>query len=226
MSDVKSNTPKLYKNPHREESTTSVGHYTPQYQKMGLTPKKVGGNDLVANVLILNKKPLEDNNPRTRVPTMRKQPYAESVTDKLTSSIPNVGNSMDYTWSGVDGDILDDLEIDPNAKMIDNNNIVSDELEVRDDSFANFNFDGGIDLSSKTSNLNVQKLDSILGIDEGQYILLVDDSVVFVGNKDETVALASSLVFGEHDICEGNPIPVDNISILKKIPIKIGLFLE
>jgi len=207
MSDVKSNKPKMYKNPHRKESKPNVGHYTPQYKKMGLTPEKVGSNDLVGNVLILKNNPSDPDNPRTRTPTIRQQPYAESVPDKFINNIPNVGNNMEHSWSGVDGEILDDLDVDPNTEMVDNNNI-SEHPEGKSESF------------------NVQGLDSILNVDEGQYILLIDDVVVAIGNKDDVVDVASSLVFGEHDICEGNPVPIDNISVLKKVPIKVGLFLE
>jgi len=223
MSDVSLKTPKLYKNPNRKDLDPNVGHNTPQYQKMGLTPEKVGGNALVGNVMVLQNKKPEVDNPRTRVPTIRQQPYAESIPDKFANTIPNVGNSMDHTWSGIDGEIINDLEIDPNTKMIDNNSIV--DLEGNYNEILNPAFQLN-DSMGNTDTLNVQGLDFILGVEEGQFILLVDDSVVAVGGKDQIVALASSLVFGEHDVCEGNPVPVDSISILKKMPIKIGLFLE
>lgn len=232
MSDVSSKAPKLYKNPHRKESEPSVGHYTPQYQTMGLTPKKIGGNELVGNVMIINNKPKENDNPRTRVPTIRQQPYAEyaePAPDTRINTIPNVGNSMDHTWSGVDGELIDDLEVDSDTEMIDNNMMETDELEVTDEGMLNpaFHFKGSSDENLDTDiNYEGDGFEFFLGIAEGQYILLIDGSVVAVGGKDEIVGLASLLVFGEHDICEGNPIPVDNISILKKMPIKVGIFLE
>jgi hypothetical protein len=46
------------------------------------------------------------------------------------------------------------------------------------------------------------------------------------GPKEEIEDQARALVFGEHEMCDGNPVPVDDIVILKRVKVKVGLFLE
>ena len=205
MPGVSSKKSKFYKNPKRNKPDTNVGHYTPEYKKLDISPEVISAGAIANNIKILEKDP---ENPRTRQPSFQQQPYAEPV-NNFTNIIPNVGNNMEHTWSGVDEEIVDDLDIDPNEKMIDNNEVINyEDIEVKSD---NFSIDG---------------LESVLDLKEGQYILFVQDMVIDVGDKDKIINIATSLIFGEHEICEGNEVPIDNISVLKKVPVKVGLFLE
>jgi len=59
-----------------------------------------------------------------------------------------------------------------------------------------------------------------------QYILIYNNKIVSSDTKENIQELASKLVFGEHELCNGKPIAVENIIVLKKVKINIGLFLE
>jgi len=34
------------------------------------------------------------------------------------------------------------------------------------------------------------------------------------------------LVFGEHEMCGGSPIPVEDLLIVKRVKVKVGLFFD
>jgi hypothetical protein len=63
-------------------------------------------------------------------------------------------------------------------------------------------------------------------LEEGAYLLIVNGVPLCSGPKEEIEEQAKALVFGEHEMCDGNPVPDDDIIIIKRVPIKIGLFLE
>ena len=63
-------------------------------------------------------------------------------------------------------------------------------------------------------------------LEEGSYLLLANGIAVCSGPLEDIQEQASALVFGEHDLCAGNPIPVEDIVILKRAVIKFGLFLD
>jgi hypothetical protein len=63
-------------------------------------------------------------------------------------------------------------------------------------------------------------------LSEGDYLLMVDGVAVCSGPVEDVQEQAKLLVFGEHEMCDGNPIPVDDIVVIKRVPIKVGLFLE
>lgn len=235
MSGVRS--PKIYKNPSRErEMKPDTGRYTPQYQQMGITPKQVGSGGVsgAGPVMIVRGGVTEDNNPRTRPPSIR-QDYAEKPEEALNGHVPNVGNSMEHSWSGVDGEIIDDLSLNPDTPMVDNNDFVdvekiqtiqeplmqgggymtADELEALQE-----------ETQEEVQDIKSADLDSVLLVDEGDYILIVGDAIVQTGSLEQVQQTAASLVFGEHELCQGNAVPVENVVVLKRVNIKVGLFLE
>ena len=63
-------------------------------------------------------------------------------------------------------------------------------------------------------------------LQENSYILLVNNEPVFSGLIDEVQTLTKSLVFGEHEWCQGEPIPIEQIIVLKRVQVRIGLFVD
>jgi hypothetical protein len=63
-------------------------------------------------------------------------------------------------------------------------------------------------------------------LQEDDYLLLVDGTAICSGPMDEVQEQARGLVFGEHPLCDGEPIPVDDIVVIKRVKLKVGLFLE
>jgi hypothetical protein len=223
---------KLYKNPKRNSPEDGVP-YVPQYVVLGKEPAEYKSAVLPDTVKVVDK-PQEDN-PRGRRVAIR-QPYAESVPSPVgrgRGPIPNVGNNVEHTWSSVDGDIVDDFtddgSFDPNHPMIDNNDFVSpaERLpmldEVKEPPHKRFTSDQDFEKISASED---DLLSVVLDLEEGSYLLMISGVPICSGPKEEIEDQAKALIFGEHEMCAGNPIPDDDIVIIKRVPIKIGLFLE
>lgn len=231
---------KLIKNPDRNKPAP-YKPYVPQYQVHGKDPQEYQGGAVVPGA-IARPTPLPSDNPRARRVPVR-QPYAEAITSPIgrgRGPVPNVGNNMEHTWSSVDGEIIDDLsgqEIDPNQEMIDNNDFVSD---------AAFGYQNGPTAADIRPNYQVfpaqafekevqanhipadpeDLLPVLTSLEEDDCLLIVSGVPVCSGPKDAIEDQARALVFGEHEMCDGNPVPVDDIIILKRVKVKVGLFLE
>jgi hypothetical protein len=214
--------------------------YVPQYQVWGKEPSEYKSAVLSGSTKVAQT---SEDNPRVRKVGIR-QPYAAPVASPVgrgRGPIPNVGNNVEHTWSSVDGDIIDDLPtdhvIDSEHAMVDNNDFVSDmalglqeELPMLDE------------VQNPTPKQFIQRtapspqvaptvpeedlFPVVRDLDEGSYLLIVSGVPICSGPKEEIQEQASALIFGEHEICDGNPIPDDDIVIIKRIPIKVGLFLE
>lgn len=240
---------KTYKNRERSLAPNSdYKPYVPQYLVRGVEPGEYKSAVLPDTVQVAAKP--QEENPRARKVAVR-QPYAESVPSPVgrgRGPIPNVGNNVEHTWSSVDGDIVDDLSgderLDPDHPMIDNNDFVSpaalgvlaedlpalDEVEnpplkrfTRDD--IEQAFSQGL-RNPQTAPSEEDLFPVVRDLEEGSYLLIVNGVPVCSGPKEEIEDQAKALIFGEHEICDGNPIPDDDIVIIKRVPIRIGLFLE
>jgi hypothetical protein len=69
-------------------------------------------------------------------------------------------------------------------------------------------------------------LSIVADLADESFLLLIDGTPLCSGPKEEIEEQARALVFGEHELCDGNPIPIDDIIILKRVKVKVGLFLE
>ena len=114
---------KFYKNPARNESVEHKS-YIPQYQILGVEPIEIKPNMVSADTKVAQNSP---DNPRIKNIGLQKS-FDTSDVPKGQINLPQVGYSRDHTWSGVDGEIVDDLEIiDSDVRMIDNNDFVSEQ---------------------------------------------------------------------------------------------------
>lgn len=241
---------KVYKNPERNNSE-SHSKYVPQYKLMGVKPGMYDSPISVGHNVSVAKTPQQDN-PRAPRPAIR-QPYAETVMSPVgvgRGPIPNVGNNLEQTWSGVDGEIDDDVfgSLDPNQPMVDNNDFVSatsmglpEEMEEEEilpalDEVINpprkqFTHKPK-DLSFVTKNqlqdsLNEEHLSTVIKqLEENEYLLMVEGQSICSGPEDYIQDQTRLLVFGEHELYDGVPISIDDIIVIKRAKIKVGVFLE
>lgn len=246
MTDTDGKT-KTYKHPERGKPA-NYKPYVPQYQVHGKEPSEYHGAVVPSGLPAA--RPSTDN-PRLKRAAVR-QPYApatESPIGRGRGPIPNVGNNMEQTWSssGVDGEIIDDLSgegLDPNHPMVDNNEFVSDQaLGFQAGPMANeiqtppprgqvvFESEGAPSQDTEEASYqSAQVTDDLLPIlndlTDDAFLLIVTGVPLCSGPKEEIEDQARALVFGEHEMCDGNPIPVDDIIILKRVKVKVGLFLE
>jgi hypothetical protein len=222
---------KIYKNPARK-NPQPFQRPVPFYQEMGIEPEespfnrstgqRVPVKSAAAKSALTGLQGLPNDNPRATRPLMR-QPYAETTPSPLgrgRGPLPNVGNNVEQTWSAVDGELIDDLQLDPNQPMIDNNDIVDppsweaseEQLEV---------------VETVPEQADIQLLGPLLSsLEEDDYVLLMDNIVFCSGPMEEVQEQARQLIFGDHPAFKDAPVPVDTLMVLRKVKIKLGLFLE
>jgi hypothetical protein len=226
---------KFYKNPARSQVETHTP-YVPQYKSI---MPELNNTSLPPVAQIISKpSQLPNDNPRAARVLVR-QPYAETVTSPIgrgKGPVPNVGNNMEHTWSSVDGAIVDDIsEFDVNQPIIDNNDFVSEEALGLSDSIVEIDEDTVYEKPTKTFLSTNDLKDAIhendmysalQSLDAGDYILLVSGVVLCSGQLLDIQQQVRDLVFGEHQLYNGNTISIDDIVVLKRINIKVGIFLE
>ena len=240
---------KVYGNAPQEEH---FAPYVPQYQELGIEPQeyKVRGSNVGNKPSIAKPQPFPSDNPRAKRPMIpREQATVMPSSQKLSSNqnaMLNVGNNMEHAWSSsLDGEITDDLDqpIDPNTQMVDNNDYLSDEaLGNSESGFIASSiqpnpYQGKVQVmqpkenaqpkANSNSDSNSEDLLSIVSeLDEDSYLLIVSGVPVCSGPLVEIQEQASALAFGEHQLCEGEPTPLEDILVLKRVSLKMGLFLE
>lgn len=213
---------KLYKNSGRTNSVDIPKPYVPQYQLLGVEPEEYKSPVLPTGTVV-SKANVE--NPRIKRSVIR-QPYAETTQSLIgvgKSTLPNVGNNMDQTWSSVDGEMIDDLEV-VNDQVIDNNDYVSDAA-LRTP-FKHKEQPQKNEAAPTTPSNKGDLLSVVQELEEKSYLLIVNGVSLCSGPLSEIEDQARALVFGEHELCDGNPVPLDDILIIKRVSIKMGLFLE
>ena len=208
----------FYKNSARNVTTTHKP-YIPQYQVLGVEPEEYKSSKLSSNVAVAAP---NSDNPRTKKIGIR-QPYAEADYNTIMPNkniMPNVGNNIEQAWSSIDGDIIDDLE----ESQLINNDYVSDgsfgvpmvqeQQPYQKRAVPALHSKESPDLYSLVNDL-----------EGGAYLLIVNGVPLCSGPLDEIQDQARALVFGEHELSDGNPIPVEDLIIIKRVPSKMGLFL-
>lgn len=221
---------KVYKNPARNKPDVHKP-YVPQYQVMGVEPEEYK-SPLSPGYRVEVAQPSQDN-PRTTRAVVR-QPYAEVVHSPIGRGrglLPNVGNNLEQTWSSVDGEIVDDISGSPlQHTIIDNNELVSEaalglpdqeEMVVEEQPFPS-----EVSQVGDADEMGGAIFQSLVQMEGGDYLLLINGEVICSGPLDLIQNITRELVFGEHEICKGNPIPVDDILVIKKAKIEVGVFLE
>ncbi len=211
------NKPKFYKNSQRN-TETAYKPYVPQYQILGVEPQEWKTSSVPSNTRMAV--PNQDN-PRVKSVTMR-QEYSKPTTNQ---HLPNVGSY----WSSMDANVIDDLDDHPpDGQFIDNNDYVSSEaFEMSPGSFETSEQRGQIlPPSAQTPDYESSIHNSLKKLSSNSYLLMVNDIIICSGSLEEVQEQARDLVFGEHELCDGTPIPMQDLIILKKINIKVGLFLE
>lgn len=224
---------KVYKNSDRGKPEVTK-KYVPQYQVIGVEPEEFVSAVVPANAAVSKESTqLPLTNPRARRPAIR-QPYAKIIPSPVgrgRGPVPNVGNNMEHTWSSVDGEIIDDFseDLSPQHEMIDNNEFVTNDalgLEFEDTQKNHKSFMTEKDLQNVIKDSDLSSIVGEIKIEDDEYILLVNGTVFSIGSLNFIQNEVKLLVFGEHDICDGNPVPVEDLLVLKKIKLKIGVFLE
>jgi hypothetical protein len=225
---------KLYKNSFRNKPEQAKP-YIPQYQLLGIEPQEWASQPKTTTPMA-KKVPLSSDNPRAPRPLIR-QPYGEGTPSPVGRGkglLPNVGNNVEQTWSSLDGQIIDDMELDSNHQMVDNNEFVSaralglpeveETMEVVEEQST---FPVADTNATQQSDSVIRSDTSFLQeLEEGEYILLLQGEPVVSGSLSDVQEHVRDLVFGEHTLCKDNPVPITDIVVLQRTKIKVGVFLD
>lgn len=236
---------KFYKNPQRG-NVRKFKPYVPQYVIRGLEPEAIASAmipETFERAQTTRHAPVKVyDNPRTRPASMMGSsnvPFAEIPKGPSPiglGPLPNVGNNVENTWAYVDGEVFDDIsgeamsveDMDPDHEIIDNNeddpnNYVNIPRHIPNPP--------GQQMSNKKTQRNrrvqLEETNSkSTSISDYEYVLLVHGDVISTGFKEEIEEEVTALVYGEHYLCNETVITPDDITVLKKIKIKIGVFID
>lgn len=220
---------KYFKNPDRGNDKP-FQPYIPQWQLLGREPTDAAtGKSPQIEPLTKNAPFVQRTAPKFRpLPTIsRNVPFAEEGSATLGHApLPNVGNNVENTWAGMEFIEDDGLsEIDVNRKMIDNN----------DDDPRNY---GNIPKVLKSAPAPKEEAppqkepDSeprsnvLQDLEANDYVLLVKGEVIAMGVLLDIQEEVRALVFEEHPLSEITPVTIDDIIVLKRVKIKVGVFIE
>jgi hypothetical protein len=217
---------KLIKNPERGK-TAPFKPYVPQYQLRGITPtpppEEMGTEASPGKKLPFGTYFLPKAQTKKSYPILKNLPYAEIGATPFNAPLPNVGNNNEVVWAGMDAVSLDedgnpiDMEELGDQKMIDNN-WEQEEFRPPLQILEEENDEGAETMTvSDTSQLNV-------GYDE--FVLVVRGEIVSTGAFDGMQREVRALVLGGHPATAGEPVEVDEIVLLKRVPVKVGVFID
>lgn len=200
--------------------------YVPNYKQLNITPNQMSPSNGAQFVVSTGSK----QNPRERVvPRTRAIPFAEVVIeDKFpigTGPVPNIGNNIEHTWAGVDGEVVDDIGLyEGSQEMIDNNDFVeideptpshkkiAESLKQQQEQEDVSAFEG------MDSFVNTKKLD--------EYTLLIFGEFYSSGSLEEIQREVADILYEQHPLCKHAKITLDDITVLKKVAIKFGVFIS
>jgi hypothetical protein len=225
---------KFFRNKERGKAEPPKQPYVPQHQVLGIDPVEFKSAVVPPNTPKATPSTVNPRLPRALVRQSYGNPEITESIGKGMDVLPNVGNNLEHTWSSLDGEIVDDMSLDPNQQMIDNNDYVSEaalHLTTPNSSFMNKNqlLQEIEQLSEESSGFESAKSTELLEILEElqttSYLLLVKGVPVCSGPKEEIEEQVEALVFGEHELCDGEPVPVDDIMVFNKLNVKVGVSL-
>lgn len=223
------NKSKYFKNPERGQ-IKPFQPYVPQWQLWGREPTEAGKiPNNVAQQTTKHAPFVSYLSPKIQpAPTIGQNvPFAEEVSANLGHApLPNIGNNVENTWAGIDGMTIDNedvTEVDINKTMIDNNY----------DDPRNYNSIPKVLKQPPEPQRSQDNSNDMIESDTGYLDIGLDDAVLVVCGEIISIAPLSSieeevrsLVFGEHPLSKTNNITIDDILVLKRIKIKVGVFLE
>lgn len=229
---AKSNT--FFKNPLRGQ-TKKIKPYIPQYVLRGVEPEEVRSatvpeESVDQRRLTRHASVVSYDNPRVRPePGLRREGFAaipKGPAPLGSGPIPNIGNSTENNWATseyLDEEVEDDLS-DP--RYIDNNDFHTYEDDQYEPPAK------PVKKSPQRRQVEIQVEEQFESEPEPQvnknydYVLLVFGEVIRTGFQKQIEEELSALIYGEHELCRDNKITPDDIVVLKKVKIKIGVFIE
>lgn len=135
----------------------------------------------------------------------------------FVKSSKKIEEKKDYsTINGILYDENNNKIIPEQGHMIDNNDYVfpPSPSEIN-------NIDNKINNTEKTSDSTSDRLPKI-----GEYILMVSGKVIHTGSLEVAEKIVSSILYGENEQYTDQNIDIDDIVVLKRVKINVGIFID
>jgi len=188
---------KIYRNPARNAPVV-IEKYVPNYKKLNIEPEYVSSS---ATGPLQQVSAGSRNNPRERLIGNTQTPYAEPADDGGIS-MPNVGVDKDQIWTSLDGEIVEDIDLEYEGMY----NTMPNDIN-----------------NHENSNADAKRPDVI---DFGDYSLFIFGELYSSGSLEEIQSEAASILYGENEDLKGLEIGYNDITVMKKVVIKCGVFIE
>lgn len=190
---------KFFKNKNRSIQKNHKP-YVPFYKEHNISPEVVEPQN--SFVVSLGSR----INPRENLhPPVRTTPYADVGTPTIKGQVPNNGNNVEQMWVSVKSNANELYTVD---SAISEEDIVIDDVDLHDSDFTL--------QSEQNANFDFSNLD--------EYSVFVFNSLFATGSLEEVQKEVKSLLYGDDDNIKN--VTENDIVILKKVPIKIGVFID
>lgn len=216
---------KVYKNSNGQPIDPD---YVPNYKKMNITP--IGRPMPGAGQFVVSRGSI--SNPRERaVPQTRTIPFAKVVVEDNfpigAGPVPNVGNNIEHTWAGVDSDVVDDVGLDDDTIMIDNNDYVDVEgLEFSAPPPAQRKLEATYQQQHEEDMNAYNSMNALIDTKNlSEYSLLIFGEFYSSGTLEEIQKEVTDILYNQHVLSKHASISLDDLTVLKKMPIKFGIFI-
>lgn len=172
---------------------------------------------------IKSKKNQTLNNKNIQSKPLVKKPTAQQSSNPNTY-VPNY-KQMGYDFSSLDNMVIDNDELPQHVRqgILKNQTEMFEPLPSKDEPNDTVPNQSEIQVEN---NYDISDLyASLVESDYDSYIVLIDQTPLYSGSKDDIEDVVSSLLFGEHEICGGEPIDLTRVLVLKKISMRVGALL-
>lgn len=215
---------KLIKNQERGK-TTPFKAYVPQYQLRGISPLPPPG-EVKSELASTKKLPfgtyfLPKSQKNRPYPTTNNLPYAEMGATPFNSTLPNVGNNSEVAWAGMDAMLMDEEGNTVNQDDLDSQKLIDNNWEQ--------NFRPPIQILEEESDeveMMMVSDTSQLNIGYDEFVLAIRGEIISTGPLDEMQQEVRALVLGGHPFTAGEPVEVNEIVLLKRVSVKVGVFID
>jgi hypothetical protein len=212
-------------NPNRVQVHPAMEKFVHKHEQMGIKPfempaeipETVGVPTADSNSATASENHVMNfrKEPRRGAPVVpQNMPYATpAFVAPKNATMPNVGNNVEHSlysssFSSVEGMDYDpdmDSKYEADAKSIeDENNYV--------------NLPGEEPVKSHSKSLST--------LEVSEYLVILDDAILVQGSLKQAEEHVSALVLGEHPLKAGVQVPADEIFVLKRVAIRVGVFVE
>ena len=229
---------RIFRNSARNTVKEQVKPYVPQYQLRGIQPQPFGGS---VNIRFKEEEKLPLINPRAT----RSFSPPSILPNSFLNALENKPDANAKTWSSLDNDIMYDLDdednedgqaVDPN--LLDHNNDYysakafgfdsEEELEeamIKAQKLVNGN---SVIVSEEeqrkafTESLDNQPV-SFQNLEDDEYALIINNEIISKGPIEEIQYQVNLILFG--GILD-TPVDKESITIVKKVKLRVGAFIE